>query len=87
VAKTTHRCYFSLDERHLQQNSMWSLLDAQGKRNFNALLGRSFEIELQVPSCEGICSRDWAHPCPICTGTGLAPATSTVGNGLELISS
>jgi hypothetical protein len=23
--------------------------------------------------------RDWAHPCHICTGTGLTPATSTTG--------
>jgi hypothetical protein len=28
--------------------------------------------------------RDWAHPCHICTGTGLAPATSALGLGSPL---
>ena len=28
--------------------------------------------------------RDWAHPCHICTGTGLAPATSAPGLGSPL---
>jgi hypothetical protein len=29
--------------------------------------------------------RDWAHPCHICTGTGLAPATSAPGLGSPLL--
>ena len=32
-------------------------------------------------TCKAPC-RDWAHPCHICTGTGLTPATSAPGLGL-----
>ncbi len=31
--------------------------------------------------------RDWSHPCHICTGTGLTPATSALGLGLTAATS
>ena len=31
--------------------------------------------------------RDWTHPCHICTGTGLAPATSAPGLGVHVVPS
>ena len=71
-------------KRILQHYKNWGNPAAKGSFSEEAILASAYQEYSPTGSRRSHLPRDWAHPCHVCSRTGLAASTSAPGLGSPL---